>query len=671
LLRGKKGSRPGPDILPDRPAWDVPAPPPAAGERSIDYRNDIDGLRAVAVMLVLLFHFDVADVFRAGFVGVDIFFVISGFLIVSILRRQLARGTFRARGFYANRIRRLAPALLATTTLTLAFGWALLMPGELFRVAKEAIAAQLYVSNIYYWRFLSYFGLKADLSALLHTWSLGVEEQFYLVFPAALWLVWRWRSRSIATFLVVVFVASFALNLVAIHWKPEATFYLLPTRAWEFAAGALVPELIVLALRWRVPPWLFAVVGLGGVAASMVLYREDVLFPGAFAALPVASTVALLMAGADPRGLYTRAAGHALPAYVGRISYELYLVHWPVRVFAPMVVLDYSLGARLVCLGLCFPLAAAMYHGLGLPVRKKRLLRSGRQLVLAYVAGTAAVLAFAAGAVVTSGFPDRLNPAVRQLASRADDADLGFRPCEGRPLDPCRIGQADQPASWLVFGDSHADALGGAFDLFLKNRRAGGYFTFVSSCLPVLDSGNADCRAFNRRILEFLSIHPEVRSVVLVSTWRQPLERGYVDRAGRLVEGDAAIAAFRENLRRTISAVQSTGRTVVVWLPVPGARKIVPETLARSEILGRHWDLRFSGAEYQAQFRFLIEELERMPDVVLIRPAAHLCASGVCQVEIDGRPLYHDNAHPAGSQAPYFASLIEHDVAAASFRRAP
>ena len=204
-----------------------------SGDLYLTYRPDIDGLRAVAVLLVLVFHFSLIPTVNAGFLGVDIFFVISGFLITTILAEQFANSEFRLSGFYVNRIRRLAPALFVVLILSLLAGWFLLFPGELIDLARQILWSQLYLANIFYWRNINYFGLQAHDVFLLHTWSLAVEEQFYLLFPGFLLLVFRFAKRFLWGTVALIGLISFGLNIVFVSWKPEAAFYLLPTRAWE------------------------------------------------------------------------------------------------------------------------------------------------------------------------------------------------------------------------------------------------------------------------------------------------------------------------------------------------------------------------------------------------------------------------------------------------------
>ena len=609
-------------------------------------------------MLVLLFHFGLPDALRAGFIGVDIFFVISGYLIVPPIVRGLKERTFSFQRFYERRIRRLAPALLATTTLTLVAALAILTPIELVSFAKETLAAQLYVSNIYYWRYLNYFGLLANQSFQLHTWSLGVEEQFYLVFPVGLWLAAKVLPRRLITIVAVVGAASFALNLLTVGWKPEATFYLLPTRAWEFAAGAMVPELIAFARRQRFPSLALVVPGAIILIIALAIYERTFEFPGWYATLPVTATVLLLAGGADQTSAYSRVMGSAVPRYIGRISYELYLVHWPVRIFLPLLVLDVTAPVRVVAMALCFIIAAAIYHLAEAPIRGRRILRTAVTLIPAYGIATLATVAALAAVVISEGLPARFNQQTLNFAAAGNDIDTQFRACEGKALSPCRIGAAQERPTWLIYGDSHADALGAAFNALLVKRREGAYFAFLSACLPVMDAGGSDCRTFNRDIERFLKAHPGVRKIALVSTWQ--LGDGFVGDGGRFVQGAAATASFDRSLERTIAALGD--RQLIIWLPVPGARTTAPPTLARNAMWGRDWELRIPRTEYDRNTQFLRNHLNRHPEIAAIDPGSHLCARGWCEVTSGGRPLYYDNAHPAASQHAVFERFIEADL---------
>ena len=424
------------------------------------YRADIDGLRAIAVLLVLVFHFDLIPGNRAGFIGVDVFFVISGYLITSILIRQLDAGSFSFRAFYIARIRRLAPALTATLLLVMAAGVAQLFPDDLRELARQALAAQFYIANLYYWRNVNYFGLGTGNVFLLHMWSLAVEEQFYLLYPLAIVIVHRYAPRRLGLAIALGLVVSLALNVGFVAAKPEATFYLLPTRAWELLTGAM----LLFGLRRRRAAAADEGLGVLGVAllvAAVVAYRDDIPFPGFFAMLPVAGAACLLLSGESRPTAVSRLLALAPVTYIGKISYPLYLVHWPVNVLAQRAVgQNYGFAWRLASFMFSFGLAAVLYHAVENPFRHRRILADGRSLLRGYGAGLAAtVLAFGV-VVATAGLPRRFPAEALRLAGYVNDRSPALTECEfdGRRLqadaDFCAIGKPGVRPSWLVYGDS-------------------------------------------------------------------------------------------------------------------------------------------------------------------------------------------------------------------------
>ncbi len=260
------------------------------------YRADIDGMRAVAVMLVLIFHFSLLTRINAGFLGVDIFFVISGFLITSILLIRVEANSFRLGTFYIGRIRRLAPALFAVLFLTMAVAAVWLFPNELIDLSKQVFAAQLYVANIYFRRTVNYFDWGAQI-ILLHTWSLAVEEQFYLFYPVCVFLLLRYFRKQFWALIAAGLLLSFFLNIAFAAVKPEAVFYLLPTRAWELLAGAMV---IPLASKWTRSRKIDEIIGLLGadlIIVAVTCYRVEFHIPGYYALLPTLGTGCLLLSG--------------------------------------------------------------------------------------------------------------------------------------------------------------------------------------------------------------------------------------------------------------------------------------------------------------------------------------------------------------------------------------
>ncbi|MEL6791903.1 MAG: acyltransferase, partial [Pseudomonadota bacterium] len=342
--------------------------------RAVDYRADIDGLRAIAILLVVIFHFDILSAGEGGFIGVDVFFVISGFLITGIIARALDAGTFRIGDFLYRRVRRLYPAVLATLILYLAFGYVFFLPDLFEELAVQALLSQIYAINIYFWRTIDYFGLQAGSAPLLHMWSLAVEEQFYLLFPVFCLICHRILRGRLLWPLIAITALSFALGLAASGWKPQAAFYLLPTRAWELSAGGA----LALLLRDWTPPRFVAVaagpIGLALIVAALAVHTPAMAVPGWFALLPVTGAMLLLVTGAHPDAPVARVLALKPMVWVGLISYPLYLVHWPVIIALDEMVEVAHLGWRLFGLGLSFALAWAIWKVVETPVRTSRVL---------------------------------------------------------------------------------------------------------------------------------------------------------------------------------------------------------------------------------------------------------------------------------------------------------
>lgn len=479
------------------------------------YRHDIDGLRAIAVLMVLVFHFDLAWKGKAGFVGVDVFYVISGFLITTIIKKQLDDNSFDLRAFYISRIRRLAPAFFAVLVMVMAAGAFLLFPDDLYELSKQALASQTYIANFYYWRNINYFGLNADNVLLLHTWSLAVEEQFYLVYPLFLLLTFRYLRRYFWGALFVVLAASFILNLAFVKGYPEATFYLLPTRAWELLLGGITPLIHEKFHRSRQTNELIGIAGFSLILSAMLLYNEQIRVPGTFALLPTFGAVCLILSGTSNTTTTSWLLGLHPIVYIGKISYSLYLVHWPINVYAKNLLEDdYTLPWRLGMFALSFVVSAIIYHAIENPFRRRKLFTTDRKLITGYVSGLC-VTVFAFLAVKSSdGLPARFPDEVVRIMSYANDKTPTLTKCEFkdkttlRNSDFCTIGTPGKEPDWLIYGDSHAWAGHDAFDKFLKLKGSAGLFMFRHACPPVngihLFKDKGKCLDFNKEISNFL-----------------------------------------------------------------------------------------------------------------------------------------------------------------------
>jgi len=340
----------------------------------LKYRPDVDGLRAVAVLPVVAFHAFPTAV-TGGFVGVDIFFVISGYLITGILLRSLHEDTFSIRGFYARRVRRIFPALIVVLVASFVLGWQLLEPWALKQLGKHIVAGAGFVSNLALWNEVGYFDASADRKPLLHLWSLGVEEQFYIVWPVLLWFLWRNRI-PIAWSLAAISIASFVASLILTKEAPSAAFYSPMSRAWELGAGSLLACLHRQArtetIRTRfAQAWLTAapVLGLALIAATIFTLTRADSFPGWWAAAPVAGACLVILG--DPDSFVNRRVLASRPmVWIGLISYPLYLWHWVLLSFARIDAGgEPSPELRLGLVLLSVVLAALTYYAVERPIR--------------------------------------------------------------------------------------------------------------------------------------------------------------------------------------------------------------------------------------------------------------------------------------------------------------
>ena len=376
------------------------------------YRADIDGLRALAILPVLLFHFGVPGL-PGGFVGVDIFFVISGFVITRGLWADLDTGRFSLGGFYERRVRRLLPALGVTFASTTLAAWLILLPPALIHYSQSLAASAVSASNLFLWVGSGYFAPDARQVPLMHLWSLAVEEQFYLLFPLLLAAGHRRFRRACGPALLVVALITFALNLALLPIAPSATFFLLPTRLWELLAGAL---LAVYPVRSG-SAWLRQAAGITGVALiglPILCYNELTPFPGIAALPPVLGAAALIFAGfprgdARPTTPVTRMLASPPLVFVGRISYPLYLVHWPIVVLVREATMREPDGVTIAAMiAASVALAWAIQRWVEQPLRfatadRRTVLRlAAIVLLLAALAGIAGVM--------TRGAPGRLAP---------------------------------------------------------------------------------------------------------------------------------------------------------------------------------------------------------------------------------------------------------------------
>lgn len=508
------------------------------------YRADIDGLRAVAVLSVVAFHVGLSR-FKGGFVGVDVFFVISGYLISSIILAEISASRFTIVGFYERRIRRIFPALFAMLAVTSVMATIYLLPGELVDYAKSLFAATSSSSNIFFWRHSGYFDAPTS-KPLLHTWSLAVEEQFYLSFPLFLLLARRLFPTRLRAAVILLFITSFIASCVVVQRNPTTAFYMPYTRAWELLLGTALSLKIFPALKSALLRNLAALCGIGMILWSVLAYSEETLFPGLSALLPCGGSALIIWAGEAGESFVGSVLSWQPVVFIGLISYSLYLWHWPIIVLQRMGILV-NMGrlnlqgdlARLsqhqfdtlVEIVLSFGIAVLSWRFVERPFRHGALRLSGKPLFA--LAGISAVMLLGGSIwiVRAQGFARRFSDHALQVVSVPDTqqeigsmrtgtcfitTDYHF---EKYDTATC-LHEERGKRNYLLLGDSHSAMLWLALTKELKNSNI--MQASTADCVPSLTpSGTSDCKKMMQYIFaQYLPTHP-VQGVLLVGRWEQ------------------------------------------------------------------------------------------------------------------------------------------------------
>ena len=606
--------------------------PKAAHEAGGAYRADIDGLRALAVVPVVLYHAGVPG-FSGGYVGVDIFFVISGFLITGIIAREIDERRFSIWQFYERRARRILPALLVMLAVVLAAASFLFLPADFEGVPRSALAALGFAANIWFFTQSGYFQAAAETMPLLHTWSLGVEEQFYIVFPLALVLVARFAAERRKLIVWLGALASFALAWATQDAGDGSAFYLLPARAWELLAGSLLALGAVPRVERRGTREALAWAGFALILLPVFYYERSTVFPGLAALPPVLGAALLIHAGGKTQ------VGRLLSlrplVWIGLVSYSLYLWHWPLIVFvqywqdAPLTLLQSAgvIAASLV-------MAWASLRFVETPFRDRS--RYSRKAILTLSAGGMAGLAAISLTLVSlGGWSARFPPEVARYAAAARDVSPARSACLRTSFAPpdgsCTLGAA-VPADTLVWGDSHGVEIAWALGERLERQDRALEQRTLGSCVPTIGAApdaNEDCLRFNAAVLGEIGARPELQTIVLAAYWE----------SGRHDDPSA--------LDATLARLEALGRDVVLIGAVPAQPRDVPRALSHAAAFGTAPPDPRERADYEARTAWLRERYDdwRSRGVKIIDPAQSLYTGDRGKLVSGGKVLYFDSHH--------------------------
>ena len=644
------------------------------------YRPDIDGLRAVAVLAVLVFH-AFPSWAKGGFVGVDVFFVISGFLISIIIFESLDKGTFSFSAFYARRIKRIFPALLVVLISSYAFGWFALLASEYKQLGKHIAAGAGFVSNFVLWDEAGYFDDAAATKPLLHLWSLGIEEQFYIVWPLFLWLAWKWRW-NLLVITIFVAVASFCLSIVVIKTDPTAAFYSPQTRFWELMCGSvlgratLYKQEIVAAAQVRLGHWLagavsrrnrwpnkelvsnvVSFVGTFLLACGFWRLNKEFSFPGYWALVPVLGAVLVIVAG-PAAWVNRKILSSKIAVWIGLISFPLYLWHWPLLSFARIVESETPNSTlRFFALTLSVILAWFTYKCIEQPIRHGNQ-SAGKVVGLGLAMAGMFVLGFLT--LKEEGLEFRTSP-----VSQVHAGDIGhdtyfkywaekYHKCANAKIASaslkysefvrCFQSKADSAVDIVVIGDSHGEHLYMGIANALPQYNVAYY---IKAELPFIDKAD-----FNDIFTE-ISRSQTIKKVILAAFWSR--------RVGDL----AADADVEPSFVGTIAMLESAGKQVFVADNIPmfpfapnrcsHARRFASQPVRcdvdKSDVLSK-----------SKKFREVLSRvLAAKPSVQVIDVERYFCNDRTCRMEKDGLLLYRDNRHLNINGSIYVGNAIVRD----------
>lgn len=633
------------------------------------YRADIDGLRAVAVLLVVVFH-AWPGALGGGFIGVDVFFVISGFLISTIILKDLEAGRFSFLEFYQRRVLRIFPALLLVLVAVLAVGWFAMSAADFKRLGKSAAGGAGFVSNFIFWKESGYFDAAAESKPLLHLWSLGIEEQFYIVWPLLLWAAFRRKVPAVGL-IAGAALLSFAFNVYKANTDPVADFYSPLTRFWELLGGAALAwlamrrELAVSSSAARAN--LLAWIGAALLAAGVLLISKDKRFPGAWALLPVLGAFLVIHAG--PAAMVNRVLAQPVLVWIGKISYPLYLWHWPLLCYGRMVGGELSAAQTAGLVVAAVVLAALTYHLVEKPIRFGAGRRGRKSAWLAVLVAAAGATGYAFHKLdgLLWRYETEQQKAYR-LQAQWPESWNATPECNRlyRGEQYCMIGDANRPPDAALIGDSHANHFYFGLEESLRRRSQNLLMIGAGGCPPFFgidrgkhpQHGNLNClartQAFYKNVLE----SPSIRTVYLAfhhsEYFRKDVE--FIDREAGTTPQPTPETLLAP-LVRTIQAFEARGKQVVLIYDLPELDRDIAVCLAGGPVLSRE-----NKACPVADIRFSTDfaDYDRLLQAVTAQTRARIFDTrpylrGNFPVNPQGVLTYRDNSHLSRDGSLFFA----------------
>jgi len=622
------------------------------------YRNDVDGLRAIAVIAVILYHLGFTFI-PGGFIGVDIFFVISGFLITQTIQKDILANKFTITHFYVKRIRRIVPALFVTTFATILFALLILPVNELKEFSLSVLSVSTFTSNIFFWQNLDYFSVAAELKPLLHTWSLGIEEQFYILFPIFMLLTKNLTSKKILYFILIFMFLSFTLSASPIGTNHiSANFFLPVTRFWElFMGSAIALSINYISNNRRYLNNFLAVSGLLLILLPMVLLDQHSIFPGVNAFYPVAGTALIIYSGAEYKTFLSFFLSNKYIRYIGLISFSLYLWHWPIIALTKHIIIgELSIKVQLLILIITFILSALTYTFVEQPFRINQKLKDILQIKAGFITLTSlAVMAISIYVYIfiKIDYQEKNTPQMNTNCFKTKETLDSTKECS--------FGVKDSEKIFLLYGDSHSAAMYPVFEkLALENGWRGIPVSFPA-CAPLFDiyrldgyASTTNCTGkYSKNVKEFLEENKEnIEMVFLVSRWTI-YEKGWY-KNGRLQEKETHFISDKEIKSKNAADSSKVLQKAIIRTVDEISGKLNIPTVLLKPIPVLHanisrWLPNITKEEYLQQRHFIdniFSSLVENPYIKILDPINIFCPTDTCKMYDDnGNALYKDDNH--------------------------
>ncbi|SDR31211.1 acyltransferase family protein [Pseudovibrio sp. Tun.PSC04-5.I4] len=604
----------------------------------MQYRREIDGLRSLAIIPVVLFHAGV-PVFSGGYVGVDIFFVISGFLITRIILRDLEVNRFSFWDFSQRRVRRIFPALFVVLVISFSLAWIIQVSSDFNQFAKSIVSVATFTSNFFFYKQSGYFDGASELKPLLHMWSLAVEEQFYIFFPIYLYLIWKFSRERILVLLMLIAVLSFTAASIGVSYFPDFSFYLLPTRAWELLLGAIAAFVDSRSAR-RMESDSLSFLGIGMIAFSVFYFDRQTPFPGYSALAPTFGAFFIILF-AGPNTFCGRLLSFPVSVGLGLISYSLYLWHQPVFAFYRLEFgVELSTSEQCILIMICLLMAILSWRYIETPTRAKRflpnkkILFAGFAISISFIVAGRSIILLKVADYKLENFASLLTPPRSSKLQLKDKCFLLSASVDTFDLNSCFEGYLGEGVNVLIVGDSHAASLYPGLKLALNKNNISLYMLTAAYCLPLItdfpsnvsETATPRCSKINHQVRK--TIGSMKFDLVLISSHIS--EWGFSQNLRWTYPG------YYRDFLEVIDQLKLSQKLVVVnQFPIwPGGLPNVLErelkaTNYRSEELSR-----YSENGLDDKFFSVDEKLQLDASSVgvgVISPAALLCIEKMCQ----------------------------------------